>query len=207
MLFDMHIHSAFSPCGHMDLPHILSEASALGLDGICITDHDSMAAGKVIQEGMQADGLCVIIGMEYTSPDGDFLLFGPFEEIPARLSGYDLLKVVRKAGGAAVAAHPFREGRRIPDTLLRSDFITAIEVLNGRNLAEENRQAADCAKNQGLLKVGGSDAHIVDEMGRFVMRFEEKITNRSDFISALKNGNYAPELGPVGQKHAMITTH
>ncbi len=200
MLFDMHIHTAFSPCGHMDLTDILSEATAMGLDGICITDHDSMAAGEVIREGIQENGLCVIVGMEYTSVDGDFLLFGPFEDLPSGLGGYDLLKAVRKANGAVVAAHPFREGRQINEGLLRSDLITAIEVLNGRNLAEENRLAADCAKTRSLLRVGGSDAHRPEEIGRFVMRFEEKITSRADFIRALRNGNYAPELGPVGQK-------
>ncbi len=204
MLFDMHIHTSFSPCGHMDFPKILTEARALGLDGICITDHDSMAAGEMINEGIQEDGLCVIVGMEYTSYDGDFLLFGPFEDIPSGLGGFDLLALVRKAGGAVVAAHPFREGRRIPQSMLRPDLITAIEVFNGRNLAEENRQAVDCAQTQGLQKVGGSDAHILDEIGRFVIRFDAPIKSRSDFIRALKNGAYTPELGPVGRLQSIF---
>jgi predicted metal-dependent phosphoesterase TrpH len=204
MLFDMHIHTSFSPCGHMDLPNIISEATALGLDGICITDHDSMAVGEMIEEGIQEGGLCVIVGMEYSSFDGDFLLFGPFEDIPSGLGGFDLLNLVRKAGGAVVAAHPFREGRRIPDALLRPDLITAIEVLNGRNLAEENRQAAHCAQTQGLQRVGGSDAHISDEIGRFVIRFDSEIKSRADFIRALQRGNYAPELGPAGRQQSLF---
>ena len=107
----------------MDPLRAMAEATALGLDGICITDHDSMAAGEAIEEGVQDSGLCVIIGMEYTTRDGDFLLFGPIEDLASGLDGFDLVKAVRDAGGAVVAAHPFREGRRIPAQLLRPDLI------------------------------------------------------------------------------------
>jgi hypothetical protein len=35
------------------------------------------AAGRYIEEGIQDNGLYLLIGMEYATPDGDFLLFGP----------------------------------------------------------------------------------------------------------------------------------
>ena len=43
MLVDMHLHeSTYSSDSKMTLAEIVSDAKAKGLDGVCITDHDSM---------------------------------------------------------------------------------------------------------------------------------------------------------------------
>jgi predicted metal-dependent phosphoesterase TrpH len=63
MYFDMHVHSSISPCSQLDLDEILRHARSIGLDGVCITDHDTMEARYLLNEGIQKDGLCVIVGM------------------------------------------------------------------------------------------------------------------------------------------------
>ncbi|MFP4035651.1 MAG: PHP domain-containing protein, partial [Desulfovermiculus sp.] len=113
MLFDLHIHSSISPCSNLSLDDIVHQAQEKGLDGVCITDHDTMAAGQVIAEWVQGNGLVVIIGQEYTTRQGDFLLFGPYEDLPPGLSAEKVLSHVRVTDGAAIGAHPFRRGRAI----------------------------------------------------------------------------------------------
>ena len=56
-------------------------------------------------------GLCVIVGMEYTTSKGDFLVFGPAEYVPEGMDAEDLIGWVRKEGGVAIPAHPFRQSR------------------------------------------------------------------------------------------------
>ena len=76
MIFDLHIHTTLSHCSNLAFEEIIDSALLKGLDGVCITDHDTMAVGKYIKEGIQQNGLCVIVGMEYTTQDGEWLRIG-----------------------------------------------------------------------------------------------------------------------------------
>jgi predicted metal-dependent phosphoesterase TrpH len=53
MRLDLHIHSQFSPDSHSSIEAILKRAQEVGLDGIAITDHNSVqsffAASKLAQ--------------------------------------------------------------------------------------------------------------------------------------------------------------
>jgi len=185
MVFDLHVHSSLSPCSRLSLDEILNKAKSRGLDGVCITDHDTMDARHLISEGLQANGLCVIIGQEYTTPQGDFLLFGPFELLPPGLSATRVLNHVRSTGGAAIAAHPFRLQRPVAEEIVSSGLCRIIEAINGRNTALENSQTATWLERYPVCSVGGSDAHTLDELGRVPVWIDMPILSRSDLIQAL----------------------
>ena len=186
MLMDIHVHSSLSPCSRLDPDEILRSARSSGLDGVCITDHHTMEAQKTIREGVQADGLCVVIGQEYSVPEGDFLLFGPYEDLPRGLDTIQLLRYVRETGGVAVAAHPFRAGRSTAPWVLESELCLYAEGLNGRNTLGENRTAREWLPCFGLTPLAGSDAHSIEELGCVTTRFEYPVRSRLEFIQALK---------------------
>ena len=188
MLFDLHVHSALSPCSRLSLAAILENARRLGLDGVCVTDHDTMAAGREVREGVQDDGLCVLVGMEYATPEGDILLYGPFEDVAPGLSARELLALAHARGGAAVAAHPFRSWRPAGPGILESRHLFAVEVENGRNSPEENGLARRFADKRGLLTLCGSDAHSLEELGRRPVRIEAAVRCRADLVAALATG-------------------
>lgn len=192
MKFDLHVHSTVSSCSRLTIEQIISHAPARGLDGVCITDHGSMAAGENIAEGLQENGLCLIIGMEYTTAGGDFLLFGPFEEMPAGLSAPELLRRVEAAGGVAVAAHPCRPARATSEALIAAGLCRIVEGLNGRNRNRDNQRISGWERCYSIRQVGGSDAHTLEELGRMATRFDRPVRSRADLIQALKCGNYAP---------------
>ena len=185
MLFDLHVHSSFSSCSRLCLDEILNKAQSRGLDGVCITDHDSMEARHWIKDGLQANGLCVIVGQEYTTRQGDFLLFGPYEHLLPGLSATRLLNHVRSTGGAAIAAHPFRALRPVDEEILSSGLFRIIEEINGRNTPFENSQASSWLERSPLCPVGGSDAHSLQELGRVPVRCDMPILSRADLIQAL----------------------
>ncbi len=192
MFFDMHVHTDISPCSVLPIKDILAHARGLGLDGVCLTDHDTMEARDRVVEGIQDDGLCVIIGMEYTTTEGDFLLFGPYEDLKPGLSAPDLLRHTVQTGGAAVSAHPRRAARPTSEYLIASGQCGIIEVVNGRNRPEENQQARTLSTAYGPHLTGGSDAHTLPELGRVTTRFTRPIANRQDLIDALNAGLCAP---------------
>ena len=194
MLFDLHVHSSMSPCSNLSLHDIIHQAPEKGLDGVCITDHDTMAAGQLLAEGVQDNGLVVIIGQEYTTRQGDFLLFGPYENLPLGLSAAEVLGHVQATGGAAVGAHPFRNGRGVGRDLIRSGLCPIIEQENGRNTTWENAQTQTWLTRYPLIPVAGSDAHSLEELGRFPVRFPSQIHSRMNLVSALISGRGMPVL-------------
>lgn len=190
MLFDMHIHTKFSPCSGFCLEQVLDRARQLGLDGVCITDHHSRAAARVVAEGPQADGLVVLVGQEYATDQGDFLVFGPLPELAPGMPAPQLLEMAAHAGGVAIGAHPFRQGRGLDPGLMAGGLLRFIESINGRNSAEDNNRANQWGRVNGLGLVGGSDAHTAAELGSVVTEFKHAISNQDDLVRALKSGEF-----------------
>jgi predicted metal-dependent phosphoesterase TrpH len=192
MRFDLHVHSCVSPCSVLEPGAILRHARSRGLDGVCITDHDTMAIKAHLTEGVQDDGLVVIFGMEYATLDGDFLLFGPFEDLDPGLPATALLPLVQSMGGVAVAAHPFRTNRLVSESILSKGLCSHIETINGRNSELENRQVALWRERYRFFECGGSDAHSLNELGMVVTLINAQVRTRSDLIRSLKSGRCMP---------------
>lgn len=189
----MHIHSSFSPCSVINIPQLLQRARDLGLSGICITDHDTTDSKSIIEKRVDSSGICVIVGIEYTTTKGDFLVFGPIEHIPRGMDAENLLRWINKVGGIAIPAHPFREDRPVDLNILRS--FKVIEGLNGRNKQYENELCKKWLKRRGngMKEIGGSDAHTIEEVGRIVTVFKKNIYSTEDLIEELQYGHYCPE--------------
>lgn len=64
--YDLHIHSALSPCGDNDMTpnNIVNMALLNGQDIIAITDHNSCKNAAAAMEAGKVAGLCVVAGME-----------------------------------------------------------------------------------------------------------------------------------------------
>ena len=190
MLFDLHVHTTLSPCSQLRLDQILSQAHKRGLDGVCITDHHTMDVCHSIPEGILGNGLIVIFGMEYSTSRGDFLIFGPFEELPPGLPAQLLLKHVERSGGVAIAAHPFRSRRPTDENLIKKKMCRIVEGVNGRNTHHENESVLGWQKKYSVAQVGGSDAHSLEELGTVHTAFTTPIHSRIDLVSALRQGAF-----------------
>ena len=204
MIFDMHVHTSLSPCSGMTVDDAVLCAKERGLDGICITDHDTMDIRHTLSEGIQENGICVIFGMEYSTSQGDFLVFGPFERLARDLPADHLLQTVDQNGGIAVAAHPFRRKRPVNEKIIQEGLCGAIESFNGRNTLAENLASERWRRCYDLIECGGSDAHAIDEVGTVATRFFVPIRTRSDLITALKNRRCRPEIPAAVQPRACV---
>jgi len=190
MRIDMHIHTRFSPCSKIRVRQIPRKIQETCIDGVCITDHNTTASRSLLKDISHVSGLSIIVGLEYAAAQGDFLIFGPVEYIPESMDAKTLVKWVKKEGGVAIPAHPFRRSRPADPRIL--PFFDIIEVLNGRNQTYENDLCMQWIETNGNNKkcIGGSDAHTLDEIGRIVTVFDKDIYTSEDLIRELREGDY-----------------
>ncbi len=205
MILDLHIHTtAYSPCSEMSPDELMIAAKKIGLDGVCVTEHDRLWTPEEAVALSEEHGLPVFRGMEVTTTGGDILVFGLEEEPKEIWTPGELKEKVDQAGGVAIAAHPFRGFLVFGFGTLQMDLshavetpvlggVHGVEVCNGNVTDDENDLARRVADEMGLLKVGGSDAHVRGKVGKCVTRFEADIENEEQLIKAIFSGNYSVE--------------
>lgn len=192
MIFDLHVHQdRHSLDSKMDIYKGIEYAKKVGLDGICITDHDDLGLRPLARELSEESGIQIIVGVEIFTLDGDLLCYGIDKMPDERLSAQETIEFVREQGGVCIAAHPYRHNRRgLEDVLFEVEGLSAIEGYNGRTKAEDNLRAVNAAKQMNIPITGGSDAHTVEELGTCVTVFEEAIHSEEKFIEQLKAGRF-----------------
>ena len=112
-------------------------------------------------------------------------------ENKTNLPAQKIIDYVRSCGGVCIPAHPFRfKAASIGDKLETLIGIFAIEGYNAKSDIEENRMAWEKAEKLNLKLTGGSDAHVVGQIGKCVTEFPSNIENMSELVEALKSGNF-----------------
>jgi predicted metal-dependent phosphoesterase TrpH len=204
IVIDLHTHSApASPCSFIPVNQLIKEAQQIGLDGICLTDHNYIWDRNTVEELRQKHGFLILRGNEITTDQGDMLVFGMDRDVQGIIRIEDLKKETLKSGGVIIAAHPFRGflafgveqlGLTPEKAMQRSLFkyVDAVEILNSKVTEIENRLTRKVAAGLGLPGTGGSDAHDVGEVGIYATRFTDNISNEADLVKAIKDGKCAP---------------
>lgn len=73
---------------------------------------------------------------------------------------YEVLELIRQAGGLAVLAHPREyDSFELLDELLSKELLDGIEVYHPRNTPEDVKRLAELSERSGVLKFGGTDFH------------------------------------------------
>ncbi len=88
-------------------------------------------------------------------------------------------------------AHPFRFGTGVKKKVVRSLNVAA-EGINGRSWQGDNLRATALGRQLGKPLTGGSDAHILFEVGRAWTLFPLGIERVEDALKALGQGKVMP---------------
>jgi len=199
-VIDLHLHSLpASACAADSIDEMLAAAKALGLSGVCLTDHNFIWTAEDAAALAARHGLLILRGTEITTVQGDILVFGYGRTVTGIPDAAGLCREVAAAGGLTIAAHPFRGFRTVGARELgltldkakqRPLFkqVDAVEAANSKVTADENDLAAAVAAALGLPAVGGSDAHAVGDVGIFATRFDCQVGNEAELIAAVKAG-------------------
>lgn len=194
MIIDMHIHQRMhSSDSQLDIHRAVDVAKARGLDGICITDHDTLGLRERAQSISEALEFPIFVGVEIYTLDGDLLCFGIDEMPKERMGAQDTIDFVNERGGVTIAAHPFRHNNRGLGNKIRDVVgLGAVEAYNGRTADKDNRDAEGLALSLDLPLSGGSDAHTDFEVGRFATQFLTPVHSEQDMIRAIRGGQIQP---------------
>ncbi|MCI0438163.1 MAG: PHP domain-containing protein [Chloroflexi bacterium] len=208
MIIDIHTHTAHkSDDSLLGVDELIEQAKKVGLDGICLTDHDRFWDHDEIRLLSRAHGFLVIPGCEVTTEAGHLLTFGLTGYVFGMHAASFVRRLVDRAGGAAVVAHPYRRFywkhahtngdsyNEMLDRACRNDvfrMVEAIDVLNGRGAEQENAFSSEIARRFDLKGVGASDAHKLEDIGTYATEFERRISGLEDFIAELRAGRFRP---------------
>ncbi|MBI1905665.1 MAG: PHP domain-containing protein [Rhodocyclales bacterium] len=196
MWIDTHCHTKFSYDNWLEPLDLLRRARALGLDGVCVTEHYSYEASAPVEAMGRDEGLLVLRGVEVSTNRGHVLVFGVEDDswnhwgrniyIPLE----PLIERVNDLGGICVPAHPYREigVASLLDGILELEGIAGVESHNGGNADTDNLLAAKAAEYLRLPTLGGSDCHKVGAVGRCATKFSRPVTDMASFIAAVKAG-------------------
>lgn len=110
-VFVLHVHTRFSD-GTGTPAEIRAAAAEAGVDGVWITDHDTLAARADPAVGWGA-GRLVLVGAEVTTRAGHLLVLGARRLAPAGLEAAEAVRTYREQGAAVFAAHPRDGGNRL----------------------------------------------------------------------------------------------
>lgn len=192
---DLHNHSVYSDDSTVDPAESIERAIELGLEGIAFTEHNSYEASEPVERLRErCNGrIMVFRGAEYAAAEGHVLIFGIRND---RLFGIgpqgpvqDIIRVVREQRGVVIIPHPYREWSLMRADIGSLDGICAIETYNHHNNRAENEKAARAARVLRLPTTGGSDSHIVEEVGGCYTEFFISVSYAT-FIDALRSGRY-----------------
>lgn len=205
MLIDLHTHTRDgSPCAYMEPSALVQRAKRIGLDGVCITEHNQPWDRRAIEALRKAHDFLVIGGIEVTTNLGEILVFGLHKSVINVWEAEELKEMADEAGGVMIAAHPFRgqigPGSSVylspPLTVETASqrpvfqMVDAIEVYNGRSGPEELNFARAVSERLNLKGAGGSDAHNVASVGWCITIFENRITNEEELIAEIRAGRF-----------------
>ncbi len=208
MLIDLHTHSyPHSDDSFMSVDELIERSKSLGLDAICLTDHDAFWTTEQIDDLSNSHNFLIIPGCEINTEAGHVLVFG--------LSKYEfgmhkpefLQACVDKAGGAMIAAHPYRrrfieepaEKPGVREEMLERaggdeffQMCQGLEALNGRGLSIQNQFSLDLGGMLSVSMTAGSDAHKVEQIGTVATEFERPVSCLADLIKELQAGRFHP---------------
>ena len=196
MWIDTHCHTRYSYDNWLEPLDLIRRAKALGLDGVCITEHYSYEASEPVERIGREEGLLVLRGVEIATDRGHLLAYGMLDDgwnVWGRDSYLPLDEVIERInvlGGICAPAHPFRDVglSSLLDGLLELEGIAAVESHNGGNVDSDNDLAIQASAHMGLPTLGGSDCHKTIAVGRCATEFSRPVQDMTSFVEAVKAG-------------------
>ncbi len=208
MIIDIHTHTYPTSLDSQLTPEeLIKESKRLGLDGICITDHDGFWDPEEVLQLSRDFNYLVLPGCEVTTEEGHLLVYGLSKYIFGMHRASVVKQMVDEVGGVMVVAHPYRRTYReqadkdeaaydeMLDRAARNEVfqnVDAVEVLNSRGSEQENTFSQGIAERFGLKGTGASDAHKLEDIGTFATDFERPIRCLEEFIREIRAGRFSP---------------
>jgi len=208
MRVDLHCHSEVSWDCITPLALLPGRCQERGITVQAVTDHNEIwGAQKLkamvengdsalidVQMDEEAGPLTIIVGEEISTSEGELIGLFLSQKIEPGLSPEETVQRIKEQGGLVLLPHGFDPLKR---WRLRSNAreriaasIDIVETFNTRvSRPRWNDQAADWAKERGLLMSAGSDAHTLADVGSaWVEAPAQPVNGPEDLLKVLAAG-------------------
>lgn len=174
------------------LKEVVIYSKKRGLDGVAITDHDTLVGALKLQRS----DFIVIPGIEITTLQGHLLALNITTLIPPKLDVNETIQRIHEAGGIAVAAHPTSFYKSVPSQQMSS--YDAIEVINSAAVPFQlcTYMNQKLATRFNLPQTAGSDSHYSPEIGAAYTVIEAD-SDVDAIVQAIKKGATIPVGKPM----------
>ncbi len=192
---DLHVHTTYSADSLITPRDLVYYAKKRGLNACAVTDHNTLdGAYKIAKE----TDFLIIPGMEVSSVDGHIVALNVRELIPKGYSAVETVARIHKAGGIAIACHPYVYFKGCLGEKVCEDF-DAIEVINARAYPFKRsvKKAQEAAERLKLSQVAGTDAHFGPQIGSGYTEMEAEVPTVEAIMDAILGGHCSPHGGPV----------
>lgn len=205
LIIDLHLHTRrHSACSAIDESRLINRAVKAGLDGLVITEHHYQWSREELEALVKTSdhpGFLVMAAFEYSSARGDILIYGlEPEQVKEFVPGKQPEVMLAKAqamGAACIAAHPTRAAIPFDERIFDMPF-EALEVKSVNLASHEQRLAEKLANDLGRAKTASSDAHRIEDVGRYATEFQVPIQSMDDLRNSLQHGTFRP-YSPAGK--------
>jgi len=192
---DLHVHTTYSKDSLITPRDLVYYARRRGLNAVAVTDHNQLEGAFKIEK---ETNFLIIPGMEVSSSDGHIVALNVNELIPRGFSAVETVDLIHKAGGIAIACHPFVYFKgALKETVC--DTFDAIEIINARGFPFKRsvKKATETAERLRLSQVGGTDAHYGPQIGYGYTVIEASEPSVEAIAKAIVNGDCRPFGQPV----------
>ena len=174
MLIDIHTHTyPTSDDSTLTPEELIIRAKLIGLDGVCLTDHDGVYGLTEYIFGMHKSAFVKDLVEE---AGGAIVVAHPYR------------RVYRETAPQDETSYGEMVERGLRNEVF--DIVDAIEIRNGRGTVKENAFSETLANKLDMPRTGASDAHKLADIGTYATEFYDKITGLSDLIKSIKSGRY-----------------
>jgi predicted metal-dependent phosphoesterase TrpH len=187
---DLHVHSNYSKDSTITPKELVFYAKKRGLNAVAVTDHNQIEGSCKIAK--EVDFL-VIPGMEVSSADGHIVALNIQDLIPRGLSTRETVDLIHKAGGIAIAVHPYAWFKGSLNSHVKDAKFDAVETLNASAFPFNSckKKAGEIAQKLNLPCVGGTDAHYGPTIG-YAYSVIDSEPNVDAIAKAIVNGKCQP---------------
>ena len=202
MILDMHAHSIKSDDGRAKVENYCQwiKAKNISIDGFILTEHRQFDNESDYSELGKINDITILKGSEVETEYGHVLVFGvtlalqeEFDFSNINLELEQVIDACNKHDAIAVPCHPGRP--RVGMAAHLEEFgvpngVEVVEIFNGGSRENEDEIAIQMAKQLSCSGIGGSDAHIVSQIGKCGTKFDAPITTINELVEALKSNSF-----------------
>jgi predicted metal-dependent phosphoesterase TrpH len=191
---DLHVHTTYSNDSVITPKELIFYSKKRGLNAVAVTDHNQIEGALKIAK--ETDFL-IIPGIEVSSLNGHIVGLNVRELLPKGLSAEETVDRIHKAGGIAIACHPYALFKGSIGKHVSANF-DAIEVINASSFpfGRTMRKAKQLAQSLNLPQVAGTDAHYGPVIGQAYTIIESE-AGVDAVVEAVQKGRCQPVGSPI----------